>query len=109
VEVFDQIRRDRRPEGLSIRALAERCRVHRRRSRGFAYHQPGRDDESTGLGSAAVDVLGVLIDRGQLYECAGDGAVVMADNGQPVRDGDSLGQRAGHWDAVSTSVQTTVV
>jgi hypothetical protein len=30
VELFEQIRRDRRIEGLSIRELAERHRVHRR-------------------------------------------------------------------------------
>ncbi len=30
VELFEAIRRDRRVEGLSIRALAERHRVHRR-------------------------------------------------------------------------------
>jgi hypothetical protein len=30
VELFEQIRRDRRVEGLSIRELAERHRVHRR-------------------------------------------------------------------------------
>jgi hypothetical protein len=30
IEIFEQIRRDRRLEGVSIRELAERHRVHRR-------------------------------------------------------------------------------
>jgi DNA-binding transcriptional regulator YhcF (GntR family) len=30
MEIFEQIRRDRRLEGVSIRELAERHRVHRR-------------------------------------------------------------------------------
>jgi transcriptional regulator with XRE-family HTH domain len=41
VELFEQIRRDRRIEGLSIRELAERHRVHRRTVRQALAGYPG--------------------------------------------------------------------
>jgi hypothetical protein len=61
VELFEQIRRDRRLENLSIRELAERHRVHRRTVRQALppprkQHPPGR--------SPAIEPYTEIIVRG---------------------------------------------
>jgi transposase len=64
VEVFEQIRRDRRLEGLSIRELAERHRVHRRTVRqALASAVPPPRKQYPARPRPAIDPYTTIIDR----------------------------------------------
>ncbi|MDT7750340.1 MAG: hypothetical protein QOD96_4002 [Pseudonocardiales bacterium] len=63
VELFEQIRRDRRVEGLSIRELAERHRVHRRTVRqALASALPPLRKTYPSRGRPAIDAYAEIVD-----------------------------------------------
>jgi hypothetical protein len=63
VEAFEQIRRDRRLEGLSIRELAERHRVHRRTVRqALASALPPPRKTYPSRGRPAIDAYAEIVD-----------------------------------------------